>query len=96
MTREERGQLGVRQVDNSVYFREVAEAEFSEDPYAGSTRKREFVSRRAPKRRVTQIFFITTPAPFPRRSHCSSKNVRDSPIKAQKKALCTRNAESAL
>ena len=66
-----------------------------QSPCAGSTRKREAASRRAPMRRATQIFLITTAAPFPRHSYCSSKNVRESPIKAQKKALCTRKPQTA-
>ena len=61
----------------------------------GAPAKREGASRRAPTRSATQIFLITTAAPFPRRSHCSSKNVRESPIKAQKKALCTTKPQTA-
>ena len=57
-------------------------------------RKREGASRRAPTRSTTQIFLITTAAPFPRHSYCSSKNVRESPSKFSEKVLCTKKPYS--
>ena len=65
-----------------------------QSPCAGGTRKRGGASRRAPVRSATQIFLITTAAPFPRRSYCSSKNVRESPSKFSEKVLCTKKPYS--